>query len=170
MSQLPIPAYPSINGVRTDFASLTFLANGAPIPGITEVNYSQELKAGEVFGTPVQMIGATRGQLKCKADFTILQLEWNLLLPVLATLASGNPGSGYMEARFDLMLQYQIAQSPIIITDIIRGAKVSNDEQSNKSGPDALLIKVELQPFYILRNGVAPVIIGPQNANNFTPG
>lgn len=168
MPFLPQPSYPAVNGARTDFTSITLLANGAPIPGITEINYSQELKAGEVFGTPVQMIGATTGQLKCKADFTILQLEWNLFIPVLSVLASGSPASGYMQARFDIQVQYQFAGSPAMIVDIIRGAKVSNHEQSNKSGPDALMVKVELQPFYILANGSAPVVIGPQNINNLT--
>lgn len=161
MSTLPIPLYPAINGLRCDFSCITFLANGAPIAGITEINYGQELKGGEVRGTPIQQIGATPGQLKAKADFTMLQLEWNLLIPVLAVLASGTPASGYMQARFDIMVQYQLPSSPAIIVDVLRGCKVSNHDMSNKSGSDALQEKVELELFYILKNGVAPVVYGP---------
>lgn len=167
MSTLPVPLYPQINGVRTDFSSITFLANGAPIPGITEINYGQELKGGEVRGTPIQVIGYTPGQLKAKADFSILQLEWNLMIPILAALASGTPLSGYMQARFDIMVQYQLPQSPLMIVDILRGCKISNHDMSNKLGPDALLEKVELELFYVLKNGVAPVVYGP---NGMTPG
>jgi hypothetical protein len=167
MSTLPIPLYPAINGVRCDFSSITFRANGAPIPGVTEINYSQELKGGEVRGTPIQVIGYTPGQLKCKADFTMLQLEWNLLVPVLALLASGTPLSGYMQARFDLLIQYQLPQSSVIIQDVIRGCKVASHEMSNKLGSDALCEKVELEPFYILKNNVAPVVYGN---NGMVPG
>lgn len=169
MSTLPQPAYPQINGARCDYSCLTFLANGAPIPGVLEVNYGQELKGNAVYGTPIQPIGYTPGQLKPKADFTILQLEWNLLLPILATLASGNAGSGYMQARFDIQVQYQLPQSPAMIVDILRGCKIVNHDMSNKSGPEALMEKVELELFYVLKNGIAPVVIGPQNVNNFTP-
>lgn len=168
MPNLPVPVYPLINGSRTDFSSITFLASGAPIAGITEINYGQENKKGEVFGTYQQKIGTTPGQLKPKADLTILQLEWNLLIPVLATLASGNPFSGYMQARFDIMVQYQLPQSPAMIVDILRGCSVDNHEMSNKAGTDALMEKVELSLFYIEKNGVAPLVIGPQGG--FVPG
>lgn len=164
MPNLPLPRYPQVNGLRTDFTSITLVTNGAPIAGITEINYSQELKGGEVFGTPIQQIGATPGQLKAKADFTILQLEWNLLLPILATLASGSPAlGGYMQARFPIQVQYQLPLSPFIITDDLVGCKVSSHSISNKSGPEALMEKVELELFYIIKNGVSPVVIGGTN-------
>lgn len=167
MASLPLPSYPQINGARTDFSCITFKPNGVPIAGITEINYSQELKGGEVRGTPIQTIGYTPGQLKCKADFTILQLEWNLMVPALAVLGSGTPLSGYMQARFDLIVQYQLPQSPFVITDIIRGCKIASHDQANKLGTDALAVKVELEPFFILLNGVAPVVYGP---GGMTPG
>lgn len=161
MGNLPIPSYPAVNGQRTDFTSIILGINGAPIPGITEINYGQELKGGEVRGTPIQPIGYTPGQLKPKADFTILQLEWNLLIPVLAQLASGTPISGYMQARVDITVQYVLPGTFAVITDVLRGCRVSNHEMSNKSGTDALMEKVELELFYVIKNGVAPIVYGP---------
>jgi hypothetical protein len=167
MPFLPQPLYPQINGVRADFSSITFLANGAPIPGITDIDYGQELKGNPVYGTPIAPIGYTPGVLKpSEVSFTMLQLEWNLLVPVLALLASGTGLSGYMQARFDIQLQYQLPQSPAIITDVIRGFKVNKHQMSNKQGPDALVEKVTGDCFYVIKNGVYPVVIGP----NFIPG
>ena len=158
--------YPLINGRRYDFSSITFLANGQPIVGITEINYKQELKPGELYGTLPQKIGATRGQLKPTASFTMFELEYNALITALCTL-NGTTGAGYMEVRFDIQVQKQDgfgSNLGTLITDILRGCKLVSADRAYKSGPDPLQVKVELDLFYIQENGQLPI------GSSFIPG
>lgn len=151
--------YPLINGIRYDYSAITFLANGLPIVGITEINYSQELAPGEVYGTLPQKIGETRGQLKPEASFSILQFEFDNLLEQLCIL-NGTPGSGFMEARFDISVAFQASSNGIpgpFIQDVLRGCKMKKSDHAYKAGPDAIVEKVDLSLFYILKNGRAPL-------------
>lgn len=161
--------YPNINGRRWDWSSITFLLGGTPLPGLQSIDYSQELKAGEVYGsgTP-QLLGATRGQLKCTLSFDILAEEYENLIFALCAL-NGTPGSGYMEVRFDIQVAKQdgqgLFQGPLYV-DIIRGAKLDKVSKGYKVGPEGLMTKVEsAAPFYILENGQAPIAF-----NNFRAG
>lgn len=154
--------YPLINGVRYDYSCITNLSNGLPIIGITEINFSQELAPGEVYGTLPQKIGETRGQLKVEASFTILQFEFDNLIEQLCIL-NGTPGSGYMEARFDWGVQYQASMNGFpgpLIQDVLRGCKIKKHDHAYKTGGDPLSEKVDLSLFYILKNGRAPIGIG----------
>jgi hypothetical protein len=155
--------YPQINGVRYEWTSITFAANGQPIVGIQELNYDHELKPGEVYGTLAQKIGATRGQYKATASFTILELEYQALITALCAL-NGTPGSGYLEVRFDIQVQKQDGvgsyQGPLI-TDLLRGCKLVKPSAAYKKGPDELVRKCDLDLFYIVENGQLPIGVSP---------
>jgi hypothetical protein len=154
--------YPLVNGNRWSFASITFYANGIPIPGVTEINYGQELAPGELYGTNPQKLGETVGQLKPTASFTIYELEYYNLINALCALAAsqgtGAPNSGYMQAHFDILVQKQENFGPIA-QDVLRGCKFKKAERGYKSGPDGLMTKIELSLFYIQENGNIPLSV-----------
>lgn len=158
---------PLINGTRYDYSAISFVANGQPIVGVTEIDYSNGVEPGEVFGTLPQKIGETRGQLKPEASFTILFLEYQNLIAQLCVL-NGTSGSGYMEARFDIGIQYQISTGPLI-QDVIRGARLKKASRSFKQGNEALAIKCDLSCFYVIENGLYPLGITP-TPTTFVPG
>lgn len=164
--------YPLVNGVRWDFSSVTFAANGVPLPGLVSVDYSQELKAGEVYanGSP-QMQGATRGQLKPTFAFDILAEEYENFIFALCAL-NGTPGSGYMEVRWDCQIAKQdgigLNLGPLYI-DTARSVKLDKVTKGYKSGPEGLQTKCECSLFYILENGQVPVGINP-GAAGLSPG
>lgn len=163
--------YPLINGVRYDYSAISFIANNTAIVGITEINYSQSLEPGDVYGTLAQKIGSTRGQHKAEASFTILQLEYQNLINDLCNL-NGTPGSGYMEARFDIQVKYQDGiganQGPLII-DVIHMAKLKKVDNSRKVGSEANAVKIDLDISFITENGMNPLQING-NYNAFVPG
>lgn len=152
--------YPFIGGYRYDFSSVTFTANGAPLPGIQAIDYGNELKSGEIFsnGTP-QKVGATRGQLKPFFTFDILALEYENLITALCLL-NGTPGSGYMEVRWDVQVMKQDGQGlnlgPLYV-DVVRGAKLEKVTKGYKVGQEGLITKCECSCFYVIENGQVPV-------------
>lgn len=161
MPVIPI-LYPQINAVRYGYSSITFLASGAPIPGLDSIDYKQTLKGGKVTGTLPQMMGATRGILEAEASFTIYQLEYYNLITALQAL-NGTPGSGHMEVRWDILLQYQDTTGPFLgplIVDTVRGFKIEEASRAFKADNGALMIKVDGTAFYILENGSAPIGLG----------
>lgn len=156
--------YPFVNGRRWDFSAVTFAANGAPFPGLSSIDYGQELKPGEVYanGSP-QIQGMTRGQLKPKLSADVLAEEYENLIIALCAL-NGTPDSGYMEVRWDLQIAKQDGVGEFtgpLYVDLCRGVKIDNVQKSYKSGPEGLLTKIECSLFYILENGQAPVTINP---------
>ncbi len=170
MSQFPIP-YPLVNGVRYSFSSIGFLASGQEIVGITEINYDQELKPGDVYGTSPQLIGATKGQLKNTASLLMLQYEYENFISALCTL-NGTPGSGYMEARMDYVVQFQdgTPSNPgPLFQHILRGCKIMKETDGYKVGPDANGTKIDLHLFYIEKSGNLPMVV-TGNTSGFIPG
>jgi hypothetical protein len=164
--------YPLVNGIRYDFSAIQLLASGVPLPGVNAINYSQELKGGEIRQNSPQLLGMTRGQLKCTASLDIYEDEYqNLLIAVCAL--NGTPGSGFMEARFDVQVLKQDGTGLNIgplYADVIKGFKIGKVDHAYKSGPEGLLTKVESdQPFYIIENGQLPIGINPSNLH-FIPG
>jgi hypothetical protein len=168
MSTNPQPIlYPLVNNRRWDFTSVSFVLSGAPLPGLVAIDYSQELKAGEIYANgSAQKIGATRGQLKPAASFDILAEEYENLVLALCLL-NGTPGSGHMEVRWDLQVAKQDGQGlnlgPLFV-DTLRGCKLNKVSKGYKTGPEGLLTKCELDLFYILENGNAPIAINTANS------
>lgn len=163
--------YPLINGRRWDFSSISFVANGAPLPGIVSVDFSQELKGAEIYANSPQKLGTTRGQLKSTASADMLAEEYENFIFALCAL-NGTPGSGFMEVRFDVLIQKQdgqgLTQGPLY-ADRWRGAKLDKVSKGYKSGPEGLLTKLDFDVMYIVENDQYAVTINPA-APRFTPG
>jgi hypothetical protein len=154
-------SYPLINGRRWDFSSVTFVADGTPMPGIVSIDFSNELKGGEVYANSPQKLGSTRGQYKPTLSFDLLAEEYENFIFALCAL-NGTPGSGYMEVRWDLQVQKQDGRGldlGPLYTDLCRGVKLDKVTKGYKSGVEGLVTKCECDVFYILENGQSPLTV-----------
>ena len=164
---LPVLNYPTINGQRYSFASCRFLTAGLPSVGITSVTFDQDLEPGQVYSILAQKIGRTKGQLKPTASFEMLEAEYMQMIPALCEIA-GTPGSGWMEAVFDMLIQYSENWSPMHMV-FLRGCRIKKETATWKAGSEALFTKVDLDLFYYMRDGQAPLSVF-STAPAFIPG
>lgn len=151
-------SYPFINGHRYSFASIELVANGIPFTGFKSINYSQELDAGDVYGSRPQKIGRTRGKQNSSCDAEMYRLEWENLKVTL-----GFGGVGYGEIPFVITVCF--AEAPIlgvpqpVITDVIEGARITKSEFSNTEGTDASSVKLTFNVMVIKENGVQSITV-----------
>ncbi len=160
---MSVPPIPLINGNRYEWASIQFTPAGFPLIGVKSIDYSQEKKGGEVFGTSVVKIGETRGQLKPEASMELFKEEADAFIDQLSVLGAGNgPGGGklgYMDVRFPITVQYQEQQNGqlAIVTDTLVGCRISKHADSHSEGTDGLTVKFDLSLFWITPDGNPPV-------------
>lgn len=146
MSQIP---YPYINGVYSSHASVEISVNNLVIGGITEINYKPSLKKSKVKGAGAQPIGVTEGEADYEGDFSILELQWYLLLE--------NLGDGYGRVPFDIVItKSPVGDSDAFATsvDTLVGCRIDEAAASDKaSSADALEKKLKLTIMRIYENG-----------------
>lgn len=139
--------YPLINGHRYSAVSCEFTISGLRLLGIQEMNYSDSLEPGEIRGTTPYPIGTTAGMYKAEGDMSMPELEWNVLMAKL--------GNGYGE--IPQIIQIIMAESGVQANkhELVgcRIKKVGHGFKVDSS--DALMVKIDLRPSYILRNGLA---------------
>lgn len=141
--------YPNSNDSRFDFSSAEIHVNNKIIRGIKEISYSDDLEPGAVHGTYAQKVGRTRGTYSAEASFTLFKSESDELIKEL--------GEGFMEKSFNIVCMYAEPGSATI-KDTIVGCRIKKNEASGSSGSgDALEMKHDLDPMYILWNGKAPI-------------
>lgn len=151
----PYPiAYPLINGHRFSFASAEIFLPGNPLPvlGITAVNYSSELMPGKVWGTRSKPLGRTRGKADAKGDMEMLRLEWENLKFFL-----GVGGVAFGVTAFDIQVVWSELPFSPVITDILVGCRITNDEYSNQEGTDPSKVKLTLDLMGLTTNGIGSI-------------
>lgn len=147
--------YPLINGVRHDFSSIEAKIAGRSFLGFEEITYSHSREPGDVYGTHAQRIGRTRGQYKAEAAVVMYKAEY---ADFIASL-----GDGYMEKTFELVVSYSERFDGRLktITDRIVGCTIRRSEDSHRQGNEALRVRVELDPMYVLENALPGKAIHP---------
>lgn len=138
---------PSVNRVTYDFSSIEFRADDVWYPELQEINYSQELSRQLVYGTPVQPIGRTRGQLKPEANIVLLRNAFNRMVDQF--------GDGFYEKEFEIVVLYNFDGEPLV-TDTLQKCTIMKPEAGGSQGGDPLTIKVDLSLLGILYNGKKP--------------
>jgi hypothetical protein len=140
--------YPDVNGIRYDFSSVEINLAGRQVTGVKAVSYKDSLKPGYIRGTSAQKNGRTRGQYDCEASVTLYKAEADDLIASL--------GAGYKEVSFDVTVHFaDVGQS--VTTVLIRGARITDEEEEHEEGSEALVVKFSLDPIAVIRNGVAPI-------------
>lgn len=148
---MAVIAYPTINGVRYDFSSVEINIDGTLFNGVKEITYKQSLEPGELRGTRAQLIGRTRGKYSAEATLTMFKTEYQQLVAALSA-----KGLGYMETAFDIVVNHSEAAEGVV-TDLIVGCRIKDDEDSGSEGSDPLVVKVSLHVMRINRNGANPL-------------
>lgn len=146
---MALPPYPLVNGRRFDWSSVKVKVKGTTYIGIKAVNYKQSLKPGVVMGTSPQPIGHTLGVYEPEAGMEMYFAEWEDLKAAL--------GDGYMAAVFDVIVQYSVAKGQPVITDEIRGVRITAVDKSFSQSGDPLSVKLDLFVMGILENGAKPL-------------
>jgi hypothetical protein len=144
--------YPLINGLRFDYSTAEINIDGLVMNGIKEISYKHSLDPGELRGTRAQVIGRTRGKYGAEGSASFYKLEFQELI---RRLALKNGGSGYMEASFDVTVNYQPSPtSPDIVTDVLLGCRIKSAENSHSEGEEALVVRCDLHIMRLVESGV----------------
>lgn len=145
-------ANPLVNGNRFSFSSIEAAVLGVIFYGFGEVNYSDNLDPGDVRGTSSQRLGRTQGDYKAEASIGVYLEEW-LDLQVLLAPA---PPLGLMTTVFNVVVNYaELALNPPQ-TDVIKGCRIKKIANDFKQSTEGLLVKLDLDVSYIIRNGRVP--------------
>src|SRR5687767_2875869 len=149
--------FPLINGHRYDWSSAVIKLGGVLFNGITELTYRHALEPGELRGNRAQIIGRTRGSYSAEGSITLAKLEYADLIRQL--------GDGYMEKAFDITASYQpSSDSADVVTDFLRGCRITSAENSHSEGGDVLVVRCDLSIMWIAeaeRTAVAKPIFVP---------
>jgi len=153
MSQL---AYPLINGVRPDFAKIALSFNGTNVPipvpiiGFESLTYKTDSDGELVMGAAEMAIGQTAGQQKPHASCTMYLPEYSVLIAAISFA-----GTGYMTQLFNILVSYNLG-SGLLVNDMLYGCRIKSDNSDHRKGGTALTVSFEMQPIYVVRNGVLP--------------
>ncbi len=143
---MALPSYPLINGHRCSWAEIEIRLASIRQFAVKEISYRSSLEGADVFGTGAMPIGRTRGQARFEASITLHKEEADDLIVTL--------GPGYGEVPFDIVVQYRVLGGYAVSTDTIIGCRIKNEDQNHTQSADGLLVKFDLHPVGILRNGI----------------
>jgi hypothetical protein len=142
-------AYPLINGNRCSWSSIELNVNNTIVRATKAIDYTQGLEPGKMRGTHAQKGGRTRGEYEPEASITFFLEEYYELIGVL--------GNGYMEASWDTTVSYSEKNNISPKTDKIIGCRFKKNQKSHAPGPDALIVKCDLDVMFIFENGISPI-------------
>ena len=130
-------AYPTINGFAHEMNTARITANGKEYVGISSIDYDTELSPGEVRGTRAQLLARTRGSHKASSSMEMSKRDGQDFLD--------NLGDGYGGVVFDVVASYPgDPATSDMITDVVRGARITKVSQSASEGDEAIMMKFDL--------------------------
>lgn len=144
---------PSINGIRTDFASIRCRVGGFSISELMRsLNYEDELTPGIVEGAHPIPVDTTLGRYKATGSFEMLEEEYYKLINAL--------GDGYGAVIFPITVT-KLTTGPANV-DVLNGCRIMKQSGSyTKTEEGGLIAKVDLFVRYITRNGktLVPLVL-----------
>lgn len=145
--------YPTVNGVTYEYSSLEInlapQSGGSAIyVGVKDISYKLDLKPTKVYGTSAQPLSRTRGSLDLSGAITLYKSEADAFIAQL--------GDGYLEAVFDIVVNYNEAGKDII-TDRVTGCRITSPDNSHSQGADALVVKFDLDVMMIYLSDKNPL-------------
>lgn len=152
---LPSLQFPIINGLKFDFSSCEINLGGVLFKGIKSINYKHSLDPGIVRGNRAGVAGRTRGTYTAEGSIEFFKAEYDVFIATLLL----NPAYGYMEAAFDICVNYSELFSPVV-TDILTGCRIKSEETQGQEGNDAIVVSCDLSVMQITSNGKSP--LGPK--------
>jgi len=140
-----------INGKRHDSSSVNLTLDGDEGHPFIDLNYSDALEPGMAEGAGAQSPGRTRGKYKtdgCSISFLLRHFD---------DLAQ-KFGDGFYEKEFDISVSYRDDDGFGVITDTLRGCRITKVETQIGSDDKAIAKKCDLSVMYILHNGKKPIL------------
>lgn len=143
----------ALNGRYIDHSSLRIV--GLPIfsklfnTHVQGVNWSSVVTPSMIYGVSGVPIAKTRGKYQAGASIDIIAEAWDQMTQELAAANI----DGYSDIDFNLVIQYQSPGRKPFRIDVV-GASLGGGSGSSKQGGDGVVINVNLNPLYVLENGV----------------
>jgi hypothetical protein len=138
---------PEINNRTYDYSSIALDIAGETFVAAKAINYSDSMEPGELRGTASLRLARTDGDYKAEGDLEMSLEEADALIQKL--------GDGFYQKSFNITVQYAQADKPVI-TDELIGCRLKKKANANSQGADPSMVKFDLDPFYIIHNGVKP--------------
>jgi hypothetical protein len=148
-----MPTYPNVNDRAYSYASIELDIDGDLYYASKSINYSDNMEPGELRGQSQHRLGRTAGDYKAEASLELSREEWEILRAKF--------GDGFMLRSFDIQVSYSEDNMPLI-TDEVVGCRIKKVDYSNSQGPDASMVKLDLDVTYIKHNGSVPFKFNPQ--------
>jgi hypothetical protein len=150
-----------VNAVQYEFADFSFMTDFSPqFMGIKKLSYSRETTGTEIWGSSIERIGETSGQLKNQCSFSLYKpdaVQWEELLIASAPQFLG----GLHQIPFVIVAMYGAVKSAQgisdLITDYIVVSRLKKDDDSHSEGTDALMTDYECSVQRIVKNGVQAI-------------
>lgn len=140
---------PIINGYVYGYSSVEIQFGGWVFRGIKSIDYSHKRTPGKIRGTHPQILGRTRGQYEAEGSLVMWKHAWDRLRDGL--------GEGYLEVEFPICVTYS-ERGPLGTTvDILYACQIVDVSQSHSEGGDGLEVKLTLDIYMILENGLPPM-------------
>lgn len=157
MPPIPIPP-PYVNGNFYDFSVLKFWMNSVRYFNLMDIDYKNTGTFGKVRGTGSYIRGRTAGTVDTEGSFTMYLNEWDAFVAALMALGAtqGMVDYGYMDVSFGISCSYGKTANAMRTDDLI-GCRIKGDDYSHKEGPDALVVKVDLDILQLNPNGAQPM-------------
>lgn len=134
-----------INGNLYDYGAVDIKVGGITYVGAVSVDYSSELVPGKVFGSDPGVVGRTPGKATFAAEIEMIYRYWLELREAL--------GDSYGRATFDVVVSYgddgqgmRTEEKQPVTTDSIVGCRITKVSRAHKSGSDALVVRLTLDP------------------------
>lgn len=145
---------PSINGIRTDFASIRARIGSFSLSELMRaLNYDDELTPGVVEGAHPIPVDTTLGKYKAIGGLEMLEENFYQLIDVL--------GDGYGALVFPITVTKLSAAGKSNV-DVLNGCRIMKPSGTYaKNDEGGLMIKVDLYVRYITRNGktLCPLVL-----------
>lgn len=157
---IPVPFLPSsqplVNGTRVSWSSMTISVSGSigEIYGFTSVSYKNTVERSKVRGSGRVAAGITAGDHDAEGELAMLFEDARAFLEALGA----QQGNGrYMDAVFDMLVQYTRTEGGQVYSDEVVGCRLKEDATEAEQGPDGLVMTFPLDVMYVKRDGKLPV-------------
>jgi len=121
---------------------------------VKSVDWKDEMKPGEAYGTSAQRLGVTRGQYKASGNIELWMAE---ALNFEALLVQQYPNIGLFEIRFPIDITYVMEGGIGPFTANLVACRITDRSNSSAAGSEPHAKKYVLDITYAIENGVAPI-------------
>lgn len=133
---------PLINGQAYAYADIIVTILGAPLAGITAIEYSDSQEVTENFGAGRWPVSRGLGKIESEAKITIDRAELNALIKAAPNKRLQNIG------EFDVVVSY-VPEGSAPVTDIIKNCRFKNTVGGASEGDSNVVAELELAVSHI---------------------